>query len=144
MVTNGKISFVVSFFHCYLSVLLVILLVVVRNGDLFVQNISISDFFPFVSGFLPFYILYFILFIVFATAVTITKAERLANFFHCRIRTNQPACWPFCTTSEWIWIFVPVAPAKRYHPSGSWMSRNTGPDSDVSWILFRLASLRFL
>ena len=92
---------------------------VVRNGDLFVQNISISDFFPFVPGFLPFYILYFILFIVFATAVMITKAERLANFtiFHCRIRTNQPACWPFCTTSEWIWIFVPVAPTKRYHPS---------------------------
>ena len=90
-VTNGKISFVVSFFHCYLSISLVILLVVVLNGDLFVQNINISNVFPSFSGFFFFfYILYFILFRVFATVVTINKADRPVNFtiFHCRTGTN--------------------------------------------------------
>ena len=109
MVTNGKISFVVSFFHCYLSVSHVILSVVMLNSDLFVQNINISDFFLTFSVFclfglfclFCFYILYFILFRVFATVVTINKADCPVNFTisHCRICTNQSA-WRVCITSE--------------------------------------------
>ena len=65
MVTNGKISFVVSFFHCYLSVSHVILSVVMLNSDLFVQNINISDFFLTFSVFCLFVCLFCFVFIFF-------------------------------------------------------------------------------
>ena len=54
VVTKGKIYVDVSFFYCYLSVSLVILLVVMLNGDLFVQNINISYFFLTFSCFVLF------------------------------------------------------------------------------------------
>ena len=81
-----------------------------------------------------------------ATRRAITKADYSLNFtiFHCRMNTFQSA-WPVCTTSVgWharCWHFFPAAPAKRYHPLESSLSHKTGPDW---WILFRLASLRFL
>ena len=55
-------SFNVSFFHCSLSVSLVILLVVVFNGDLFVQNINVSELFLSFSVFM-FVCLFFSLFL---------------------------------------------------------------------------------
>ena len=74
----------------------------------------------------------------FAIVSSINKADFPANVtvFHYGIPH------PFSCTRV-VGIFVPAAPTKRYHPLGSWSSHNSEP-WDVTWILFRLASLRFL
>ena len=43
-----------------------------------------------------------------------------------------------------VGIFVPAAPTKRYHPSGSWLSHSSGPSAGVGWLLFLLALLSSL
>ena len=82
---------------------------------------------------------FFIFFILYSyvTVITIAIADRPVNFtnFRCRISTNQPSgqSVPHLNVgTRVVGIFVPAAPTKRYHPSGSWMSHNTGPDSGVS------------
>ena len=74
----------------------------------------------------------------FAIVSSINKADLPANVtvFHYGIPH------PFSCTRV-VGIFVPAAPTKRYHPLGSWSSHNSEP-WDVTRIIFRLASLRFL
>ena len=65
------------------------------------------------------------------------KANRHGNhnIAHFRMSIFQPA---------WIGIFVPAAPTKRYHPSGSSLSHKSVGEWFVMALIFRLASLRFL
>ena len=74
----------------------------------------------------------------FAIVVSVIKADLPANvtFFHYRIPH------PF-SCARVVGIFVPAALRKRYHRSGSWSSHNSEL-WDVTWSLFRLASVRFL
>ena len=104
-------SFDVSFFHCSLSVSLVILLAVVFNGDLFVQNINVSELFLSFSVFMFVYLFFlcfcFILFLHILYFILIRN-----RYYDCNSRPScelhqlplqdqyQPTIWPVCTTSE--------------------------------------------
>ena len=75
---------------------------------------------------------------VFATGGTITKVDLSEKLiiFHCRMSTIQnnqlDQSVPHLNAgTRVVGIFVTAAPTKRYQPSKSWSSPNTGSDFGV-------------
>ena len=73
---------------------------------------------------------------VLETSSSSTVGRALAN------QPDQTVLHLYASTRV-VGIFVPAAPTKRYHPTGSWLSHNSKP-CGVTKSIFLLASLRLL